>query len=58
MLEHLVDRLPPARAAALERELDLLARNVERCFAEVDDRRRANIGDFQGLGGSSLRKDL
>ena len=58
MLEHLVDRLPPARAAALARELDLLARNVEHCFPEAEDRRRANTGDFQGLGGSSLRTDL
>jgi uncharacterized membrane protein len=58
MLEHLIDRLPPPRAAALGRELDLLARNVERCFAEAEDRRRANIGDFQGLGGSSSRTNL
>ncbi|MDI1287081.1 MAG: DUF2254 domain-containing protein [Reyranella sp.] len=58
MLEHLVDRLPQQRAAALERELELLARSVEHCFAEAEDRRRANIADFQGLGGSSLRTDL
>ena len=58
MLEHLIDRLPPIRAAALQRELDLLGRNVERSFAEAEDRRRANVADVQGLGGSSLRTDL
>ena len=58
MLEHLIDRLLPPRAAALARELDLLERSVERCFTEAEDRRRANTGDFQGLGGSSLRTDL
>lgn len=58
MLEHLIDRLPPPRAATLGRELGLLERNVEHCFAEAEDRRRANTGDFQGLGGSSLRTDF
>jgi uncharacterized membrane protein len=57
MLEHLIDRLPPARTAALRRELDLLEKSVARSFADSEDRRRANIGDFQGLGGSSSRKD-
>lgn len=58
MLEHLIDRLPPARAPALERELVLLEQTVARNFPEIDDRRRANIGDVQGLGGSSTRSDL
>lgn len=58
MFEHLIDRLPPPRAGALERELDLLEHNVEQCFTEGEDRRRANTGDVQGLGGSSLRTDL
>ena len=58
MLEHLVDRLPPQRAAALEQEMQLLARSVEHGFAEAEDRRRASVADFQGLGGSSLRTDL
>ena len=57
MLEHLIDRLPQARTAALRRELDLLEKSVARSFADPEDRRRANIGDLQGLGGSSSRKD-
>ena len=57
MLEHLIDRLPPVRTAALRQELDLLEKSVARSFADSEDRRRANIVDFQGLGGSSSRKD-
>jgi uncharacterized membrane protein len=57
MLDHLIDRLPQARTAALRQELDLLEKSVARSFADPEDRRRANIGDFQGLGGSSSRKD-
>jgi|EndMetStandDraft_8_1072994.scaffolds.fasta_scaffold67051_2 uncharacterized membrane protein len=58
MLEHLIDRLPEARRGTLRVELDLLERAVTRHFVEPEDRRRANIGDFQGLGGSSVRTDL
>ena len=57
MLDHLIERLPQARTAALRQELDLLEKSVARSFADPEDRRRANIGDFQGLGGSSSRKD-
>ncbi len=57
MLEHLIDRLPQARTAALRRELDLLEKSVARSFVDPEDRRRANIGDVQGLGGSSSRED-
>ena len=58
MLEHLIDRLPEARRGTLRVELDLLERAVTRHFVEPEDRRRANTGDFQGLGGSSVRTDL
>ncbi|SEO64161.1 Uncharacterized membrane protein [Rhodospirillales bacterium URHD0017] len=58
MLEHLIDRLPDVRRGTLRLELDLLERAVARNFVEGEDRRRANIGDFQGLGGSSVRTDL
>jgi len=58
LLEHLIERLPEPRTAALRRELELLERTVARSFPEPEDRQRANIGDFQGLGGSSLRADL
>jgi uncharacterized membrane protein len=55
MLEHLIERLPEARRPPLQRELDLLEKSVARSFPEPEDQRRANIGDFQGLGGSSNR---
>jgi uncharacterized membrane protein len=58
MLEHLIDRLPQPRAQALQRELALLEQTVARYFPEIEDRRRANVGDLQGLGGSSTRSDL
>jgi uncharacterized membrane protein len=57
MLEHLVDRLPAARATPLHRELALLEQTVARSFPESEDRRRANMGDLQGLGGSSSRSE-
>lgn len=57
MLEHLVDRLPAARGPALQAELALLEQTVARAFPDPEDRRRANIGDLQGLGGSSGRSD-
>jgi len=57
MLEHLIDRLPDARTAALAQELDLLERQVTRSFRDAEDRRRANTADFQGLGGSSNRAE-
>jgi uncharacterized membrane protein len=57
MLEHLIDRLPEPRLRPLRAELDLLERSNARNFAEAEDKRRANIADFQGLGGSSNRVD-
>ncbi len=57
MLEHLVERLPAARAAPLHRELALLEQTVARSFPENEDRRRANTADLQGLGGSSSRSE-
>jgi hypothetical protein len=50
--------LPQPRAQALQRELALLEQTVARYFPEIEDRRRANVGDLQGLGGSSTRSDL
>lgn len=57
VLEHLIERLPQVRAVALRRELELLEKSVTRSFPDAEDRRRANIGDVQGLGGSSSRQD-
>lgn len=57
MLEHLIDNLPAPRATALRRELTALEGSVARTFVEAEDRRRANFGDFQGLGGAAARTD-
>jgi uncharacterized membrane protein len=51
MLENLIPLLPPHRSAALRRELDLLKSTVGRGFAMSADRERADLPDFQGLGG-------
>ncbi|HSQ54518.1 MAG TPA: DUF2254 domain-containing protein [Gemmata sp.] len=52
MLEHLIETLPEVRGAPLREELALLGRGVERRFSDVEDRKRAVIGDYQGVGGS------
>jgi len=51
MLENLIPLLPPHRSTVLRRELDLLKSTVGRGFAMLQDRERADIPDFQGLGG-------
>jgi uncharacterized membrane protein len=48
MLGHLIERLPPARTAALRQELDLLEKSVARSFADPEDRRRAKHRRFPG----------
>jgi uncharacterized membrane protein len=58
MLEHLIERLPPQRIHALREELELLETTVLRSFPDAIDRRRANVGDVQGLGGSSSRNGV
>jgi uncharacterized membrane protein len=50
MLEHLLTVVPPHRQPPLEAQLVLLNRAVERSFADVEDRARAGIGDYQGVG--------
>jgi uncharacterized membrane protein len=52
MLEHLIEALPEARRPALEEELALLGSAVERGFRDEADRKRAGVGDYQGVGGS------
>jgi uncharacterized membrane protein len=53
MLEHLIAVLPEARSPALRQELALLHSAVGRAYLEGEDRRRAETGDRQGIGGSS-----
>ena len=52
MLDHLVRVLPPARQQPLQKELHLLHKAVERGFPDEEDRDRAAVGDYQGMGGS------
>jgi uncharacterized membrane protein len=56
MLEHLTGALPEARHDALAEELQLLARAAERGFLDEQDRKRAGIGDYQGVGGSDMAR--
>jgi uncharacterized membrane protein len=53
MIENLVQTLPEHRHAALQQELELLDREIERQFANPEDRALARLGDSQGLGGAS-----
>ena len=53
LLENLIEVLPPERRPALEEQLELLRRSVERSFPDGEDRSCASVGDLQGLGGSA-----
>ena len=55
MLDRLIELLPEARRPALEQELALLGATIHRSFADEEDRRRAGVADFQGIGGSDSR---
>ena len=52
MIEHLLKVLPEARKAALQQELALLQRSIQRTFPDEEDRADAQVGDLQGLGSS------
>jgi uncharacterized membrane protein len=52
MLEHLIGALPEPRLPPLRAELALLGNAVERGFRDEEDRKRAAIADYQGVGGS------
>jgi uncharacterized membrane protein len=53
MIENLIETLPKHRHPALQEQLTLLDREVDRCFIYAEDRALAHIGDSQGLGGAS-----
>jgi uncharacterized membrane protein len=55
MLENLIQTLPEERAPALRDELTLLHRSAERFFRDPEDRALAEVSDFQGVGGKSMR---
>jgi uncharacterized membrane protein len=52
MFDHLMQTLPEARHPPLQKELRLLRSAVERGFPDLDDRARAGVGDYQGIGGT------
>ena len=56
MLENLMEVLPPQRIPPLQDQLGQLERVAERNFVDREDRRLAGIGDYQGIGGSRLRR--
>jgi uncharacterized membrane protein len=51
MLENLIPLLPPDRSSVLRQELELLKSTVDQGFVMPQDRMRADLPDFQGLGG-------
>ena len=52
MLEYLIAELPEQRRPPLREELALLANAITRNFEDAEDRKRASVPDFQGVGGS------
>jgi uncharacterized membrane protein len=52
MLEHLIATLPEDRHPPLQAELALLGSAVGRSFQDEEDRKRAGVADYQGIGGS------
>jgi len=51
MLEDLIPVMSPHRASTLRHELDLLKSTLDQGFRVPQDRERADLPDFQGLGG-------
>jgi uncharacterized membrane protein len=52
VLEHLLDALPEGRRPPLREELALLGKAGERMFQDEEDRCRARVADYQGVGAS------
>jgi uncharacterized membrane protein len=53
MIENLIQTLPKHRHPTLQRELQLLDREIEKHFPCPEDLALARVGDSQGLGGAS-----
>src|SRR5262249_484839 len=53
MIENLIQTLPKHRHPALQRELQLLDREIEKYFPCPEDLALARVGGSQGLGGAS-----
>ena len=54
MIENLLQTLPAHRHPALQTQLDLLDREIEKQFKYDEEQALARIGDSQGLGGHSV----
>jgi uncharacterized membrane protein len=54
MIENLLQTLPPHRHPALQKELGLLDREIEKHFIYEEELALARIADTQGLGGHSI----
>jgi uncharacterized membrane protein len=52
MLDNLRAVVPPQRRPVLQQQLRLLHSGVERNFDDLEDRKQAEVGDLQGVGGS------
>jgi uncharacterized membrane protein len=52
MIEHLSGALPEPRRPALLAELAMLGTAVALRSRDEEDRKRAGVGDYQGVGGS------
>jgi uncharacterized membrane protein len=52
MLENLIRELPEDRRPPLQGELALLQSAIRRAFPDEADRQRADVADYQGVGGS------
>ena len=57
MFGDLIEVAPEERGRALDEELRLLARAVQRTFVDAEDRGRASVADQQGLGSSPTDPD-
>jgi uncharacterized membrane protein len=57
-IENLIQTLPKHRHAILQRELDLLDREIKKYFVYPEDLALARLGDSQGLGGASGIEEL
>jgi len=55
MIKNLLESLPESRRPALQQELNLLDRVLEKLHDFPEDLELARVADLQGLGGSSSR---
>ena len=58
MIVNLKATLPAQRQAAMNKELELFDRTIDRLYVLPEDLQLARIPDSQGLGGSSHFEEL